>query len=112
RDRSCSRTIRPHRARQPPRCRARPYPGTLMSSLFDDLSLPDAFRRLDGVSVTPQTRDGSPTAPPGGQGPVGEPAPVEEPPPLDEPPYEQEPPHPPPSARALGPPAWRHSPTT
>ena len=24
-----------------------------MSSLFDDLSLPDAFRRLDGVSVTP-----------------------------------------------------------
>src|SRR5699024_5904705 len=80
---------------QPPRCRARPYPGTLMSSLFDDLSLPDAFRRLDGVSVsvTPQTRDGSPTAPPGGQGPVGEPAPVEEPPPLEEPPYEQEPPH-------------------
>ena len=26
-----------------------------MSSLFDDLSLPDAFRRLDGVQVTPST---------------------------------------------------------
>ena len=26
-----------------------------MSSLFDDLSLPDAFRRLDGVRVTPST---------------------------------------------------------
>ena len=24
-----------------------------MSSLFDDLSLPDAFRRLDGVRVNP-----------------------------------------------------------
>ena len=26
-----------------------------MSSLFDDLSLPDAFRRLDGVRVNPAT---------------------------------------------------------
>src|SRR5699024_2328236 len=86
-DRPSPRTIRPHRARQPPRCRARPYPGTLMSSLFDDLSLPDAFRRLDGVSVTPQTRDAAPAAPPGGDAPVEEPPPYE-----DEPPYEEEPP--------------------
>src|SRR5699024_3766092 len=78
---------------QPPRCRARPYPGTLMSSLFDDLSLPDAFRRPDGLTVTPQTRGGSPTAPPGGQGPVGEPAPMEEPPSPEDPPYEEEPPY-------------------
>ncbi|WP_394215593.1 UvrD-helicase domain-containing protein [Brachybacterium vulturis] len=42
-----------------------------MSSLFDDLSLPDAFRRLDGVSV----------------------APVEEEPPVEgEPPYDDAPP--------------------
>ncbi|AXK44474.1 UvrD-helicase domain-containing protein [Brachybacterium saurashtrense] len=30
-----------------------------MSSLFDDLSLPDAFRRLDGVSVTPAPPQGA-----------------------------------------------------
>ena len=53
-----------------------------MSSLFDDLSLPDAFRRLDGVSVTPAVPErargderGRPEGPP------------EE----EEPPYEDEP---------------------
>ncbi|MGP5362737.1 UvrD-helicase domain-containing protein [Brachybacterium tyrofermentans] len=33
-----------------------------MSSLFDDLSLPDSFRRLDGVSVTPSTPGAGPTS--------------------------------------------------
>ena len=45
-----------------------------MSSLFDDLSLPDAFRRLDGVRVNPAT------------------PPHEEPPHEEEPPYDELPP--------------------
>ena len=52
-----------------------------MSSLFDDLSLPDAFRRLDGVRVNPAT-------------PPHEEPPREEEPPVDEePPHEEEPPY-------------------
>ena len=67
-----------------------------MSSLFDDLSLPDAFRRLDGVSVTPaapatrsdEERDRS-EEPPLPDGP-----PDDDEPPYgeDEPPYGEEPP--------------------
>ena len=33
-----------------------------MSSLFDDLSLPDAFRRLDGVEVAPPSDRAAPPA--------------------------------------------------
>ncbi|MGP9708729.1 UvrD-helicase domain-containing protein [Brachybacterium sp. AOP24-D1-21] len=68
-----------------------------MSSLFDDLSLPDAFRRLDGVSVTPaapamrrvEERDRS-VEPPLPDGP-----PEEDEPPYgdDEPPYAEDEPH-------------------
>ena len=67
-----------------------------MSSLFDDLSLPDAFRRLDGVTVAPSAAapaDGSTgreQAHPGpGEAPAQEEPPLaEEPPPEDEPPFE------------------------
>ena len=52
-----------------------------MSSLFDDLSLPDAFRRLDGVRVHPATS------------PHEEPPREEEPPVDEEPPHEEEPPY-------------------
>ncbi|WP_345082331.1 UvrD-helicase domain-containing protein [Brachybacterium paraconglomeratum] len=72
-----------------------------MSSLFDDLSLPDAFRRLDGVSVTPaapatrsdEERDRSEEPPlPDGPPMVDEPPYDEdEPPHEDEPPYDEEP---------------------
>ena len=105
-----------------------------MSSLFDDLSLPDAFRRLDGVSVTPATRD---QAHPEGSAapPVEEPAAAaappfgaearvdEEPPDDEEPPYDDAPPPEPedvpqpppemtgiphPAERPSGPPSWQH----
>ncbi|MGP9743922.1 UvrD-helicase domain-containing protein [Brachybacterium sp. AOP29-B2-41] len=67
-----------------------------MSSLFDDLSLPDAFRRLDGVSVTPaasatrreQERDRS-EQPPLPDGPPEDDEPFYG---EDEPPYGEEPP--------------------
>ncbi|MDN5821400.1 MAG: UvrD-helicase domain-containing protein, partial [Brachybacterium sp.] len=90
-----------------------------MSSLFDDLSLPAAFHRLDGVSVTPESRDqrreGDPTAPSGehaqlgGQRQVevpliGEEPPEEEPPYDAEPPFDEEPPYddaPPPAVEDL-----------
>lgn len=60
-----------------------------MSSLFDDLSLPDAFRRLDGVDVGPASPAQPPVAP---SGPAAAPWDAEEPPPEDEPPFEEEPP--------------------
>jgi len=84
-----------------------------MSSLFDDLSLPDAFRRLDGVSVTPSARaQAGPVGVPGPGGETQDRPPLEEPPsdepPHDEPPYD-EPPHddapPPESDRVPQPPA-------
>ena len=102
-----------------------------MSSLFDDLSLPDAFRRLDGVTVAPSTpaaADGSTAreqrhpasddAPAGSEppweGPSWEGPPLEEePPPEDEPPFEEEPPvgHEPPSAAIPAAPAgYEHIP--
>ncbi|MGO1895741.1 MAG: UvrD-helicase domain-containing protein [Brachybacterium sp.] len=66
-----------------------------MSSLFDDLSLPDAFRRLDGVSVAPAAPErargderGRPEGPPEEEGRPYE----EEPPYEDEPPYDEAPP--------------------
>ena len=57
-----------------------------MSSLFDDLSLPDAFRRLDGVRVNPAAGEDADLL-------DREPPPEEEPAPEEEPPYEEEPPH-------------------
>ena len=57
-----------------------------MSSLFDDLSLPDAFRRLDGVRVNPAAGEDADLL-------DHEPPPEEEPAPEEEPPYEEEPPH-------------------
>ena len=57
-----------------------------MSSLFDDLSLPDAFRRLDGVRVNPAAGEDADLL-------DREPPPEEEPPHEEEPPYEEEPPH-------------------
>ncbi|UYG17072.1 UvrD-helicase domain-containing protein [Brachybacterium huguangmaarense] len=49
-----------------------------MSSLFDDLSLPDAFRRLDGVQVGPAAH------PAGGPSPSSDDAPWDEEPPPEE----------------------------
>ncbi|MGY5763989.1 UvrD-helicase domain-containing protein [Brachybacterium sp. DNPG3] len=76
-----------------------------MSSLFDDLSLPDSFRRLDGVQVAPAAdrapadrRDEPASDPraddasPFEEQPFGEPS-FEEPPFDDEVPPEEEPPH-------------------
>ncbi|ATG52682.1 ATP-dependent DNA helicase PcrA [Brachybacterium vulturis] len=69
-----------------------------MSSLFDDLSLPDAFRRLDGVSVSPDAT-GLPATQ---ERPAAAHAPGPGAPPLDEePPFDEEPPYddaPPPEA--------------
>ncbi|WP_270407086.1 UvrD-helicase domain-containing protein [Brachybacterium paraconglomeratum] len=76
-----------------------------MSSLFDDLSLPDAFRRLDGVQVTPSTPPSRAAADDdaraGGRTDGEEPRHEAEgpdlldrepPPESEEPPYEEEPP--------------------
>ena len=60
-----------------------------MSSLFDDLSLPDAFRRLDGVRVNPV---GSPSARDDRRDRPEEPPLPEAPPEEDEPPYDEAPP--------------------
>src|SRR5690606_31899085 len=73
----------------------RAYPGDLMSSLFDDLSLPDAFRRLEGVSVTPQPPRTGPGASTAEETPYEEGHPDEDAPPEeDEPPYDELPPQP------------------
>jgi len=73
-----------------------------MSSLFDDLSLPDAFRRLDGVQVTPASAQKAAVGREDDRTAVDEtdpglldrdPPPEDEAPPLEEePPYEDEPP--------------------
>src|SRR5690606_23904408 len=68
----------------------RAYPGGLMSSLFDDLSLPAAFRRLDGVSVTPSAPDRPHQ---GGRLRVEAQPPPAETPYAEEPPYEEAPPY-------------------
>jgi len=66
-----------------------------MSSLFDDLSLPDAFRRLEGVSVTPQPPRTGPGASTAEETPYEEAPPDEDAPPEeDEPPYDELPPQP------------------
>ncbi|MEE1618977.1 DNA helicase PcrA [Brachybacterium sp. J153] len=78
-----------------------------MSSLFDDLSLPDAFRRLDGVEVAPPSGGGAP--PVGAEPPLDEEIPPHEedaPPEEDEPPFAELPPAPvlaPAPARAAAP---------
>jgi len=71
-----------------------------MSSLFDDLSLPDAFRRLDGVQVgpaprTPEARDDAPWD--------EEPPPEEDELPPDGPPHPDEDPF---AGRGPARPAW------
>ena len=72
-----------------------------MSSLFDDLSLPDSFRRLDGVTVTPSTPGAGPTGtdrdaqrPPLDEAPSPEDAPLDDdaPPEEDIPPEDDAPP--------------------
>ncbi|WP_114856512.1 UvrD-helicase domain-containing protein [Brachybacterium sp. YJGR34] len=96
-----------------------------MSSLFDDLSLPDAFRRLDGVAVTPPSAGTSAAAPTDAQGPEA-PGPTDEErpsdqdvPPLDEdvpppdedvPPPEEDLPAPPADLAGLPHPAERATP--
>ncbi len=74
-----------------------------MSSLFDDLSLPDAFRRLDGVQVTPASAQKAAVGREDDRTAVDEtdpglldrdPPPEDEAPPLEEePPHEEEPPY-------------------
>ena len=61
-----------------------------MSSLFDDLSLPDAFRRLEGVRVRPDAEEPPVGDPPPQSAPVDE-APLPQEPPMDEPPYNEPP---------------------
>ena len=60
-----------------------------MSSLFDDLSLPDAFRRLDGVSMTPAA---PPSARDDQDGRHEMPPLPQDPPDDEEPPYDEQPP--------------------
>jgi DNA helicase-2/ATP-dependent DNA helicase PcrA len=67
-----------------------------MSSLFDDLSLPESFRRLSGVRVDPDAPSDDEAPPPPDEAP---PPPDEEVPPLDDdelppPPEDEEPPAP------------------